>query len=88
MGEQPPSPRPPSELEEFFDLSIDLLCIVGFDGYFKRVNAALERALGYPRQELFSRTVFEITHPDDVPRSRDAMAQQSAGETSSRSSRG
>jgi hypothetical protein len=36
----PHLPQSGTELEEFFDLSIDLLCIVGFDGYFKRVNAS------------------------------------------------
>ena len=43
-----------TELEEFFDLSIDLLCVVGFDGSFKRANASLERTLGYPEEELFT----------------------------------
>jgi PAS domain S-box-containing protein len=66
-------------LEEFFDLSIDLLCIVGFDGYFKRVNAALERTLGYPKPELFSRSVFDITHPDDVEPSREALGRLAEG---------
>jgi PAS domain S-box-containing protein len=77
--------RPPltrqsaTELDEFFDLSIDLLCIVGFDGYFKRVNPALERALGYPKPELFARSVFELTHPDDVGPSREALARLAEG---------
>src|SRR3954469_388318 len=68
-----------NDLEEFFDLSVDLLCIVGFDGYFRRVNASLERTLGYPKAELFSRTVFDITHPDDVQPSREALAQLGEG---------
>jgi PAS domain S-box-containing protein len=72
-------PQSETELQEFFDLSIDLLCIVGFDGYFKRVNASLERTLGYPKAELFSRSVFDITHPDDVPRSREALARLGEG---------
>ena len=59
----PHLPQSGTELEEFFDLTIDLLCIVGFDGYFKRVNPSLERTLGYPRPELFSRSVLDITHP-------------------------
>jgi PAS domain S-box-containing protein len=75
----PHLPQSGTELEEFFDLSIDLLCIVGFDGYFKRVNASLERTLGYPKAELFSRSVFDITHPDDVQPSREALAQLGEG---------
>jgi PAS domain S-box-containing protein len=67
------------ELEEFFDLSIDLLCIVGFDGHFKRVSASLERALGFPAPELFARSVFDITHPDDIEPSREALAQLGEG---------
>lgn len=70
---------PRTELEEFFHLAIDLLCIVGFDGYFKRVNPSLERTLGYPRPELFSGSVLDITHPDDVQPSREALAQLTEG---------
>ena len=49
MGVPPHLPQAGTDFEEFFDLSIDLLCIVGFDGYFKRVNASLERTLGYQK---------------------------------------
>jgi PAS domain S-box-containing protein len=75
----PHVPQSGSEFEEFFDLSIDVLCIVGFDGYFKRVNPALERMLGYPRHLLFSQTVLDITHPDDVEPSREALGQLAEG---------
>jgi PAS domain S-box-containing protein len=75
----PHLPQSGTELEEFFDLTIDLLCIVGFDGYFKRVNPSLERTLGYPRPELFSRSVLDITHPEDVQPSREALAQLTEG---------
>jgi PAS domain S-box-containing protein len=72
-------PQPRIELEEFFDLSIDLLCIVGFDGCFKRVNRALARTLGYPKPELLARSALDITHPDDVEPSRAALAQLAEG---------
>lgn len=51
--------------ERFFDLSIDMLCVLGFDGYFQRLNSAWERTLGFTIDELKSRPFFEFVHPDD-----------------------
>lgn len=57
------------ELEErFFDLSIDLLCFLDFSGYFKRLNPAWERTLGFTREELMSKPFIEFVHPDDRER--------------------
>lgn len=53
------------ELERFFALSIDMLCIAGFDGYFKVVNSAWETTLGFSVEELLSRRFEEFLHPDD-----------------------
>ena len=73
--------RPPSEseLEQFFDLALDMMVIVGVDGYFKRVNPAAERILGYSRRELLSRPVEEFLHPDDVQSTHDAFARLKSG---------
>ena len=54
-------------LEEVFDLALDLIVIVGFDGCFKRVNPAFERTLGYRSRELVSRPFLEIIYPEDLP---------------------
>jgi PAS domain S-box-containing protein len=54
--------------ERFFDLSIDLLCVLGFNGYFKRLNRAWERTLGFSIAELTSRPFLEFVHPDDRAR--------------------
>jgi len=43
------------------------------------VNAALVRALGWPREELLQRSVFDVTHPDDRGRARYALERGAEG---------
>lgn len=49
----------------FFELSLDLHFIAGYDGYLKKVNPAVIKTLGYSEEELYSRPINEFIHPDD-----------------------
>lgn len=54
--------------DRFFAVSIDLLCFLDFNGYFRRLNPAWERTLGYSLAELMSRPFIDFVHPDDRER--------------------
>src|SRR5207244_543642 len=68
------------EVERIFDLSLDMLCIAGLDGHFKRVNPAFERTLGYTTQQLLSQPFLDFVHPDDRAPTADAMEMLERGE--------
>ncbi len=54
------------KFEHFFELSPDLLCIAGFDGYLKKINPAVCKLLGYTSEELTSRPINDFVYPDDI----------------------
>jgi PAS domain S-box-containing protein len=62
------------ELDQFFNVSLDFLCIANTEGYFLRLNPVWERILGYRRDELMSKKFTEFVHPDDVRSTIEATA--------------
>jgi PAS domain S-box-containing protein len=54
------------ELDRFFSVTLDLLCIANTEGYFLRLNPAWEKVLGYSREELMANRFFSFVHPDDL----------------------
>lgn len=68
-----------SDRELLFRLSLDLLCIAGFDGYFKQVNPSWTRVMGWSEEELLARPIVEFMHPDDRARTLAAREQLAHG---------
>jgi PAS domain S-box-containing protein len=66
------------ELDQFFDVSLDLLCIANTDGYFLRLNPAWEKILGYTREELMAKRFLDFVHPDDLLRTQEAVSAQAS----------
>jgi len=61
--------------EEFFSMSLDMLCIASAEGFFVELNPPWEQVLGYSKAELTSRPFLEFVHPDD----REATEREAAG---------
>ncbi|MDB4966914.1 MAG: multi-sensor hybrid histidine kinase [Myxococcales bacterium] len=68
-------------VDRFFAISPGLLSVSGFDGYFKMLNPAWEKALGYSVDELCSKPHIELVHPDDRQKATDEALEIRGGQT-------
>ncbi|HEY8165027.1 MAG TPA: ATP-binding protein [Gemmatimonadaceae bacterium] len=57
--------RAEADLRRFFTVSLEMLCIAGFDGHFKLLNPVWERVLGHSLADLYERPFIDFVHPDD-----------------------
>jgi PAS domain S-box-containing protein len=77
-----------SELDRFFEVTLEMLCITDQRGTFRRLNPAWERVLGFAPAELLSRPQIDFVHPDDRAATLDALQRLgSQGSVSSFSNR-
>ena len=53
------------ELDQFFNVALELLGIANTDGYFLLLNPSWESIFGYSREELMAKRFFDFIHPDD-----------------------
>ena len=75
--------RAQEELNHLFTLVPDMLCIAGTDGYFRRLNPAFEKTLGYSQEELMNKPFLEFIHPHDLELTIVEIKRLSAGKTTS-----
>ncbi len=65
--------RAEQERDRFFNLSLDMLAIANFDGYFTHLNPAWEHTLGFTLEELKTQPFIEFIHPVDVEATQTEM---------------
>lgn len=68
-----------NQINKFFDLSLDLMAVAGIDGYFKQVNPAFKKTLGYTQKEITSKPAMHFVHPDDIQESKNVTAKLARG---------
>ncbi|MFZ4462724.1 MAG: PAS domain S-box protein [Bacteroidales bacterium] len=62
-----------AELENFFNVALDLLCIADTSGHFIRINKAWSELLGYAQSELEGKMILDFVHEDDYQISREKL---------------
>jgi len=61
------------ELNRFFSINLDLLCIADTAGNFVKVNKSWEDILGYSIEELENKKFLSFVHPEDMQATLDAL---------------
>ena len=67
------------EIERFFTISLDLLCIADMDGYFHRLNKSWEKTLGYTVEELQNKRFLDFIHPEDMEKTMSVIKELASG---------
>lgn len=71
--------RTQMQLDYFFNLSLDMFCITGVDGSFKRINSSFLTTLGYEEKEIIKGNILSFIHPDDLEITKAELEKLSRG---------
>ena len=69
------------ERDRLFNLSVDMQCVVGFDGFYKQLNPAWEHTLGWDKTQLLSQPLLAYIHPEDQAATQGMFNQLVYGKT-------
>ncbi|MBD3630773.1 PAS domain S-box protein [Cyclobacterium sp.] len=71
------------ELEEqlirIYDAAPEIVCVAGFDGFFKKVNPSMCSLLGYSEEEILKTPIIDFTHPEDREKTQNEFAALNGG---------
>ena len=59
--------------EKLFLESIDMISVAGSDGYFRKINPAFHRTLGWSDQQILSSPFYSFIHPDDIEPTKEVV---------------
>ncbi|MBN3518810.1 PAS domain S-box protein [Algoriphagus lutimaris] len=65
--------------EKLFQLSSDLVCLAGVDGFFKKVSPSFKKILGWDKKTLLTKSFFELIYPEDLEKTQQEIGKLSEG---------
>ena len=69
-------------IEQFFNLSMDYLCVANVAGFFETISPTFTKELGYTIEELLTKPFYDFIHEDDVATTQNEIAKLAQGATS------
>ena len=68
-----------NKITQFFNLSLDYLCVLNTDGYFEVLSPSFNKQLGFSYEELKSKPFSYFLHEDDINKSYSGVGNTTEG---------
>ncbi len=69
------SKKSQDQFNDFFKYSLNLIAVLGLDGYIKMNNPSFKYKFGYSEEEILNIPYTEFIHPHDLPKVNNAIEQ-------------